>query len=140
MARWSDVRAAEGHAAVVEDDHLGAGLREVRCERFLAGGTGVPGGLAGRRGLNSQQEVAEVGVALAGLGLTPCSAPFVLAPGATAGGARIDLVPLGHRNGDRLADPSTEGTSGWRRVSWSTLAPPHPAPKPVSDLSDNVVP
>ncbi|MBA3867095.1 MAG: IS21 family transposase [Solirubrobacterales bacterium] len=50
-----DVRAATGHPAVVEDDRLGAGLRQMDGQCLLAGGAGVPSGLARRCGLQLER-------------------------------------------------------------------------------------
>lgn len=91
-----DVRAPAGNVAVVEDEYLGAGLRQVRREHFLASGTGLPGGLACRCGPSSQQELADAGMALVGIGLASCSVPFVLAAGAASRSAQVKLGSFCH--------------------------------------------
>jgi hypothetical protein len=49
-----DICAAARNPAIVEDDHIRAALGEVRGERLLAGGAGVPGDLARRWRLKAQ--------------------------------------------------------------------------------------
>ena len=72
-------------------------------DRLLADRAAAPGALALRLVLEVEQDVADVGVLLAGLRLAALAATFVPAAGARAGGTEVEVRAVGIGGDGRLS-------------------------------------
>jgi hypothetical protein len=80
----------------VENRDLGAVRGEVVGDRLLADRAGAPGTLVGGRLAEAEEEVADVGMGLAGGVFTAGAAALVLAADGGGGGAEVGVVGVGH--------------------------------------------